>query len=129
MTGTCKYCGQVRIVRYAEGKTQEDLDRITTSECDCDGAQRERNALYEESKARTAIGKVIQPRFPQAAAIMTEAAPFAARGMIAGLRITLQNGAKAILKVSKSGAVDVKLSENIITTVEDAVEMEQVKDE
>ncbi len=79
MTGTCKYCGQVRMVRYAEGKTQEDLDRIATSECDCDGAQRERNALYEESKARTAIGKVIigkviQPRFPQAAAIMTEAA-------------------------------------------------------
>ena len=44
MTGTCKYCGQVRMVRYAEGKTQEDLDRIATSECDCDGAQRERNA-------------------------------------------------------------------------------------
>lgn len=117
------------MVRYAEGKTQEDFDRIATSECDCDGAQRERNALYEESKARTAIGKVIQPRFPQAAAIMTEAAPFAARGMITGLRITLQNGAKAILKVSKSGAVDVKLSETITTTVEDAVEMEQVKDE
>ena len=34
MTGTCKYCGQVRMVRYAEGKTQEDLDRIATSECD-----------------------------------------------------------------------------------------------
>lgn len=49
--------------------------------------------------------------------------------MITGLRITLQNGAKAILKVSKSGAVDVKLSETIITAVEDDVEMEQVKDE
>jgi hypothetical protein len=117
------------MVRYAEGKTQEDLDRIATSECDCDGAQRERNALYEESKARTAVGKLIQPGFPQAAAIMTEAVPFAAREMITGLRITLQNGAKAILKVSKSGTVDVKLSETIITTVEDAVEMEQVKDE
>ena len=48
--GVCKYCGQMRIVQVSEDKeyTQEDLDRIAESECDCDIASmmRKRNEAY-----------------------------------------------------------------------------------
>lgn len=129
MTGTCKFCGQVRMVRYAEGKTQEDLDRIATSECSCEGAERERAAAHQESKAQNAIRKVIAQRFPDAAAVLTVAAGPAARGKIKSVVIGLGGGAKATLVLGKSGELGVKLSETIITTMEDAVEMEQVRDE
>lgn len=35
LSGTCKYCGQVRVVKAREGTTQEDLDKIATDECVC----------------------------------------------------------------------------------------------
>ena len=48
--GVCKYCGQMRIVQVSENKeyTQEDIDRIAESECDCDIASmmRKRNEAY-----------------------------------------------------------------------------------
>lgn len=72
--GTCRFCGQRRTVRYAGGYAQEELDKIATDECNCDGA-------------------------------------------------------KATMTVNTKGAVKVKLSETIITTLKDAVELEQVKDE
>ena len=127
--GTCRFCGQRRLVRFAGGMSQEELDRIATDECNCDGAIRERNIRYEASKARTAAAKVIAPRFPDAAKILSEAADATAHGIFHGISIGLGNGAKASMTLTKSGAVSVKLSETIVTTVEDAVEMEQVQDE
>lgn len=129
MTGTCRFCGQVRMVRYAEGKTQEDLDRIATDECNCEGAQREQKAQYEENKAKTAIRKVIAQRFPDAAAVLLTAAGPAAHGKIKSVAIGIGGGAKATLVLGKNGELGVKLSETTITTMEDAVEMEQVLDE
>lgn len=129
MTGTCRFCGQVRMIRYAEGKTQEDLDRIASDECNCEGAQREQKAQYEESKAKTAIRKVIGQRFPDAAEVLLKAAGPAAREKIKSVSIGLGNGAKATLVLGAKGELGVKLSETIVTTMEDAVEMEQVRDE
>lgn len=49
-TGVCKFCGQIRTVNASEDKdyTQEQLDRIAESECDCDIASmmRKRNEAY-----------------------------------------------------------------------------------
>lgn len=49
-TGTCKYCGQMRVVQLSEKKIykQEEIDRIAESECDCYTAKkmRERNEAY-----------------------------------------------------------------------------------
>lgn len=41
VNGTCKYCGQIRIVQVSEDKnyTQEEIDKIASCECDCDVAR------------------------------------------------------------------------------------------
>lgn len=127
--GTCHFCGQRRLVRYAGGLTQEELDKIATDECNCDGAIKERNIRYETSKARTAVEKVIMPRYPEAGAILKEAADSTAHGLFHAVTIGLGDGAKATMTVNRKGAISVKLSETIITTIEDAVEMELVQDE
>lgn len=127
--GTCRFCGQRRLVRYVGGLTQEELDKIATDECNCDGAIKERNIRYETSKARTAVEKVIMPRYPEAGAILKEAADSTAHGLFHAVTIGLGDGAKATMTVNRKGAISVKLSETIITTIEDAVEMELVQDE
>lgn len=127
--GTCRFCGKRRLVRYAGGLTQEELDKIATDECNCDGAIKERNIRYETSKARTAVEKVIMPRYPEAGAILKEAADSTAHGLFHAVTIGLGDGAKATMTVNRKGAISVKLSETIITTIEDAVEMELVQDE
>lgn len=127
--GTCRFCGKRRLVRYAGGLTQEELDKIATDECNCDGAIKERNIRYETSKARTAVEKVIMPRYPEAGVILKEAADSTAHGLFHAVTIGLGDGAKATMTVNRKGAISVKLSETIITTIEDAVEMELVQDE
>lgn len=127
--GTCRFCGQRRTVRYAGGYAQEELDKIATDECNCDGAIKERSIRYEASKARTAVEKVITPRYPEAGEILSKAADPTAHGLFHAVTISLGDGAKATMTVNAKGAVKVKLSETIITTLEDAVELEQVKDE
>ena len=127
--GTCRFCGQRRLVRYAGGLTQEELDKIATDECNCDGAIKERNIRYEASKARTAVEKVIMPRYPEAGAVLKEAVDSTAHGLFHAVTIGLGDGAKATMTVNRKGAISVKLSETIITTIEDAVEMELVQDE
>lgn len=127
--GTCRFCGQRRLVRYAGGLTQEELDKIATDECNCDGAIKERNIRYEASKARTAVEKVIMPRYPEAGAVLKKAVDSTAHGLFHAVTIGLGDGAKATMTVNRKGAISVKLSETIITTIEDAVEMELVQDE
>lgn len=96
--GTCRFCGQRRLVRYAGGLTQEELDKIATDECNCDGAIKERNIRYETSKARTAVEKVIMPRYPEAGAILKEAADSTAHGLFHAVTIGLGDGAKARMR-------------------------------
>ena len=51
-TGTCKHCGQPRIIQTIGDITQEQADEIATSECDCDGAkkERERERMIEQAE-------------------------------------------------------------------------------
>ena len=60
--GACKYCGQMRIVQVSEDKnyTQEEIDKIAESECDCDVARmlRARNEAYGNLRG------MLDERFP-----------------------------------------------------------------
>lgn len=37
--GECRYCHAMRLIEQSEDLTQEELDRIASEECDCDGAR------------------------------------------------------------------------------------------
>ncbi len=62
INGTCKYCGQIRMVHVSEGKkyTQEEIDKIAESECDC--------ALATNMRARVeaygSLEGMLAERFP-----------------------------------------------------------------
>lgn len=70
--GTCRYCGQGRIIRGAVGDNllQEDLDEIASGECDCEEAQFRRRqneqvfqikkAIEEECGASEALKSILQ---------------------------------------------------------------------
>ena len=40
--GICRFCGQITMVKAPENSAPEDLNRLATEQCDCDGAQLER---------------------------------------------------------------------------------------
>ena len=54
--GTCRYCGQVRIVPVSV--TQDEADERAADECDCSGAVRERHRLERVERAAENIDRV-----------------------------------------------------------------------
>lgn len=62
VNGVCKYCGQMRILQVSEDKayTNEDLDRIAASECDCDVA----TLLRKRNMAFGNLEGMLDERFP-----------------------------------------------------------------
>lgn len=65
VNGVCKYCGQMRTLQVSEDKayTNEDLDRIAASECDCDVA----TLLRKRNMAFGNLEGMLAARFPDSA--------------------------------------------------------------
>lgn len=59
MTGTCKYCGQVRETFVPEEieETQENLDRLATEQCDCEKAEKAREKRQAAEKGKSTLKK------------------------------------------------------------------------
>lgn len=59
MTGTCKFCGQVRETFVPEEieETQENLDRLATEQCDCEKAEKEREKRQAAEKGKSTLKK------------------------------------------------------------------------
>lgn len=49
--GTCKYCGQTRLVQTVGDITQAKADEIASEQCDCQGAKVEQNRQRKIKKA------------------------------------------------------------------------------
>lgn len=49
--GTCKYCGQSRIIQTVGEITQAKADEIASEQCDCQGAKVEQNRQRKIKKA------------------------------------------------------------------------------
>ena len=64
-TGTCKYCGQMKVVQLSEDKvyTQEEIDNIAVSECDCDIAK----LLRKRTMAFGNLQGMLDERMPDSA--------------------------------------------------------------
>ncbi len=57
-TGTCKFCGQSRIIKLFPG---EDPDTVATNECDCSKARHE----HDINISVTAVSKAIDKKFTE----------------------------------------------------------------
>lgn len=51
-TGSCRFCGQQRIIKTIGEITQEKADEIATNECDCQEAKVYQNRASKIKKAR-----------------------------------------------------------------------------
>lgn len=51
MTGTCKHCGQSRIIQTIGEITQARADEMASEQCDCQGAKVEQNRQRKIKKA------------------------------------------------------------------------------
>ncbi len=49
--GTCKYCGQTRLIQTIGEISQDKADEIASQECDCTGSKVEQNRLSKINKA------------------------------------------------------------------------------
>lgn len=60
--GVCKFCGQTRIIQVSDDKTysQDELDKIAESECDCDIAK----LLRARNEAYGSLQGMLDERFP-----------------------------------------------------------------
>ena len=61
--GVCKFCGQSRIVNISEDKnyTQDEIDKIAESECDCDIVK----MLRARNEAWGSLQGMLEERFPE----------------------------------------------------------------
>ena len=49
--GTCKYCGQTRIIQTIGEITQARADELASEQCDCQGAKVEQNRARKIKRA------------------------------------------------------------------------------
>lgn len=60
-TGTCKFCGQINMIKVREGEDDPDfLNRIATQECRCPQAQEERRHEMKREAAGEWIENVLE---------------------------------------------------------------------
>lgn len=120
-TGTCVFCGQNKIVQFADNLTDEDMDKLATQECSCEGASLERKVQHIAETARKAIKMIVEPKYEETAQAMEILADPMARDMIQSFQVVEGDNVKVFMKRVKSG-IEVKTTELVTTTVGDAIE-------
>lgn len=75
VTGTCKYCSQMRTVWVKDPAeySQDDIDKIASSECSCPGAEKESKKNQLMSSGKDAIRMTLEERHRKNAAKIMEA--------------------------------------------------------
>ncbi len=106
--GTCKWCGQTRtVMRVPVETTQEEMDKIASSECNCEGAEKEREVEYLISTAGASIRKIVQKRSPDAARILQAGAEAVARKYVKKITVNVDGMLTASMYLS-SGKIIVE---------------------
>lgn len=120
MTGTCKYCGQVRETFVPEEieETQENLDRLATEQCDCEKAEKAREKRQAAEKSKTTLKKMLS-RWPEAAEEAEVLVNLISSGALEA--VTLKVPMSTTVKVSVNGKGNIVV--NKITTVQERHEL------
>lgn len=115
--GTCKYCGQMKLIEAPEGLLQSDIDELITSACTCDDAEHDREeadrrAELEENKRLCAkfIKDLFADDWQQAEQILTSAIDSMAAELLDSITMTKTEGGEKItatLKINAQGKMKV----------------------
>lgn len=120
MTGTCKYCGQVRETFVPEEieKTQENLDRLATEQCDCEKAGKERAKRQAAERSKDTLGKMLS-RWPEAAEEAKTLVDLVSKGELEA--VTLKVPASTTVKISENSKGNIVV--NKTTTIQERHEL------
>ena len=102
MIGYCRFCGQSRMVDSDPGMTEEELNKLATSECTCPGATREawKNSVLEvyDQNLEVLFGKK-----PELKKLMREAGKLIMSDGIKKINITEVQGKNIAVNLKDNG--------------------------
>lgn len=101
--GTCHFCGQIKSVVVGEGLTQEEVDRIVESECDCDGARTEQRLANDATKIENDIKELLGDH--KAADLCYACIPLIQHSAISSVGIQINETTKVSLGTTSKGAL------------------------
>lgn len=104
-TGVCKFCGQVRNVVTDKDYEQDDLDRIASSECDCEAAKVERDKEMYYRLAVENINKLMAKQYPNAAKAIIGFVKPIQEHTFREITIKVNSQTKVGMKMNPEGAV------------------------
>lgn len=118
--GTCRHCKQIRTItdqdleyikeREGEGylPTQETLDALATSKCECDDAKREQHIKDIVFSTKENINMLFQDEFPAEAELLCEMVGFMLTGKISKVSLQLRHNTKATMSKNLQGEIKVQ---------------------
>lgn len=97
MKGTCKFCGQMRMVKADVNATEEELNELAVEDCKCDGAQHFRKKRTEAEIAKCNIDNLFADHYPCVAAVLKECIPLVQDGSIKKITLNVTSKVKATM--------------------------------
>lgn len=109
--GACVYCGQTQMVVGGDDLTPEEVDKLATLQCNCEGAQMVQKIEQKKTYAEANVRKLFDDDGKAAVDVMLRAVDPLARRQIVKLSLTTIEGVKATL-TAKENSIKV---ERIVT--------------
>ena len=103
--GTCHFCGQIKSVVVGEGLTQDEIDKIVESECDCDGARTEQRLIEDANVTEKNIKELLEEH--PAADILIKLIPLIQHSSVASVSMQLNETTKITMGTTTKGALKV----------------------
>lgn len=115
--GTCKYCGQVRIVKVPEKEDlpEDVLDQIATDECDCERAKHYRERAEKIERAELIIENLPPENEKQIVSTLKTALPEIVDQKLRKVSISVDAGISYAMSRGKDGEVKIRRQEIIVS--------------
>ena len=104
VTGTCRYCGQMRAVwvKNPDEYSQEDIDKIASSECSCPGAEREEKKRQLMNSGMDAIRMTLEEKHRKnAEKVMMAGLEFLCSGRLKKITVKIDEDTTATMYLAK----------------------------
>ena len=115
--GTCRYCGQVRMVKVPEDTDlpEEVLDQVATDECDCEKASFYRERQEKIERAELIIENLPPEHEQDIVALLKKALPEIVDQKIRKISISVNSDVSYTMTRGKDGEVRIRRQEIVVS--------------